>query len=115
MEITAKVFKVEGKYVDRNAQISIGTYASGALAVQLIAPLEKDVKMSEVIATVSVNTDQSSVLPSGQFFVKNYSENEGIIESLESLGVIECVDKEGMQSGFVNLPIYKLNEKQLKR
>lgn len=58
------------------------------------------------IAVVTVNTDEK--LPADQAYVKDYSENTGMMKSLEEAGLIKEILRE-KQSGFVTLTLVKFN------
>lgn len=49
-------------------------------------------------------------LESGEFAIKNYSENEGMLDCLLESGIVERPHRR-VQSGFVELPIVKLTPK----
>ena len=66
-------------------------------------------RKGEPIADVTVNI---GALPPGQIAVKNYSENAGLLEQLEQLGLVEEVVRY-VPSGFVQIPICKYNEEVL--
>jgi hypothetical protein len=106
--ILKPVFNIESKYINRKAQIRLAIYGNDATAVQVVAPIKDKSKLTEVIATISVNHETSTTLPKNRFYGKGYSENEGILESMEESGIIKCIKKEGVQSGHVTLPIYEL-------
>lgn len=58
------------------------------------------------IATITVNTDE--ILPQDQAYVKDYSENEGMIKALEEAGLIKEIL--GMkQLGWTSAPLVKFN------
>lgn len=58
----------------------------------------------EIYTYVSVNTDE--VLPEDEAFVKDYSENRGVLEALDKAGAI--VEPKGYKpSGHVLLPCFK--------
>lgn len=67
------------------------------------------VRKGELIADVTVNV---GTLPLGQIAVKNYSENAGLLEQLEQLGLVEEVVGY-VPSGFVQIPICKYNKEIL--
>lgn len=64
-----------------NVNITTGRYPNGRLAVQLT-------EGSDLYATISVNLPEVPLLP-GEFLVKTYSENEGLLEQLLRAGAIE--------------------------
>ena len=102
-----KIFKLKSKYINRDAQLKMGRYSDNTLAIQIIAPLIEGIEQSEFIATISVNQPTSTSLPDNQFYAKGYSENLGILESIVDAGLIKYIS-EGIQSGYVTLPVYEL-------
>lgn len=42
--------------------------------------------------------------------IKDYSENEGMVEFLQKMGIIENDPVDAEQSGFIVIPYYKLTE-----
>lgn len=61
------------------------------------------------IMTVSVNPGLK--LGDDVLAVKNYSENEGIDDTLRELGIIHGEPVSVIPSGWVDIPVYKLTEK----
>src|SRR5699024_434250 len=63
------------------------------------------------IATVNVES-----LKLGENFVaiKNYSENEGVLEALIEAGIVEKEAVTIAYSGFVELPVHKLTDKAIR-
>lgn len=60
----------------------------------------------EIIAKATVNTGET--LPEDFAFIKDYSENEGVLEALKNAGIIkEIVGK--TQLGYVEAPLVKLD------
>ena len=60
--------------------------------------------MPYAMATVNV---PHAHLEEGEVLIKNYSENEGILEMLEKEGVVERTGRT-VPSGFVDIPVCKL-------
>ena len=58
------------------------------------------------IIVVTINTGE--ILPEGVAYVKDYSENSGILGALEEAGVIEEI-LGVKESGFVSMPLVKFN------
>jgi hypothetical protein len=75
-------------------------YANGNNAITLADT------QGEMYATASVNVPGVE-LESNEVLIKNYSENEGILEMLEEAGYVERTGRY-VQSGFVNIPICKI-------
>lgn len=66
----------------------IGWYGNGNLAIQLF-----DVEDGSPVAIATTNTGK--VLPDNQVAIKDWTENQGMLEALEEAGVIDsCVDTE---------------------
>lgn len=86
--------------------IVTGQYGgNGRLALQLV-----DAHDFEPVAVASVNLANHS-LSEGEIFIKNYSENEGMVECLVEAGLI-AEPHNMVQSGFVYIPVCKLNTDQ---
>ena len=84
----------------------ISKYANGAMAVSLFE------ESGEPSCTLSVNVpEHSSALGEGEFFLKNYSENEQMADNAEKEGVIIVDRTRFLDNGFVKIYIAKLNPK----
>lgn len=84
------------------------TYYNRTKAVHAV-----DSQTGERICSVSVNIPVfSEELPEGAFYVKNWSENEGMVEQLVEQGVVELVPNAPIaRSGFVsNIQAYRLKK-----
>ena len=85
------------------------TYATNGNVALFLAD-EEDL-FGPPIIVVTVNTGE--ILPEGVAYVKDYSENSGIMSSLKEAGVIDEVI--GVkQSGFVSMPLVKFNMEGIK-
>ena len=94
-----KVINISANYVVGEAVIKKGTYPNGSTALQLISV------DGEPLATATVALD---VLPDeGNVFIKNWSENSGILESLQDAGVVGPVIRT-IPTGFVQAYEVKL-------
>lgn len=80
-------------------QIDYGTYHGGNPSIQLI-----DCADGMPFATATVNLP---VLETDEVAIKNYSENEGILNFLLDNSIIEAPHR-FVLSGFVNIPVCKL-------
>jgi hypothetical protein len=60
------------------------------------------------ITTCTINTDHVS--KGDEIGVKNYSENEGMVDFLKNIGIIEGEPVHVQNSGWVEIPYYKLSE-----
>jgi len=87
-------------------QFAIGEYGNGNLALEIIGA-EGTKWEGEPIARVTVNPDQA--VPNDCIAIKDYSENEGMVEFCQNLGIIaERVTT--ISSGWVEIPVYKLSD-----
>ena len=98
-----KKFTYKSKYgTYQNCVFVKGKYENGNLALQIISNEEGP------ITTVTINPGQK--IPSSYIAIKNYSENEGMVEFLQSLGIIGtniiCI----IPSGYVEIPVFEFNE-----
>lgn len=81
------------------------SYATGAMAVLL------QMEDGEPLATLSVNFDDSLGLPPDCFYLKNWSENELVMEDVDSCGLFKLrTDLPPRASGFVLAPVYQLTK-----
>lgn len=90
-----------------NVTIKEEKYANGCLAVCL-----ETTNMGEPIGKLSVNLPESEKLNEGEFFVKDYSENQLIIEDAMASGWFELVPDKFAQAGSDILSCWKIREKQ---
>ena len=92
-----------------NCEVIKKQYQNGRVALQLIAiadDMDNDVYKGEPIAMATVNLPEVE-LADGEVFIKDYSENEGMLEALENAGVVKFTGQY-VKSGFVIIPICKL-------
>ncbi len=90
------------RFHDWDCNVTVTRYAN----TERIALLLTDASTGEEIATATVNMPNFHV-PSNHVCIKNYSENEGMLEALMEAGIIsEPVDHK--QSGFVLIPVCQL-------
>ena len=80
--------------------VANGTYAVTGLPVYVL--LTPDGAM---YGRVSVNLD-TTLLP-GEFLVKNWSENEGLLEALVEAGAVVDTGRR-IPSGYVDIPVVRL-------
>ncbi|MEC9362388.1 MAG: hypothetical protein VYC42_04110 [Pseudomonadota bacterium] len=64
------------------------SYGNGRLALELVAVGDEDCFAGEPIATATVNLN--APLAAGEIFVKDYAENEGMLDALIHAGVVEA-------------------------
>jgi hypothetical protein len=88
------------KYIDeKNARLAWLNYLDGNIALRILSD------DGELVATASVNTDE--ILPSGYIAIKDYSENEGILDALLDEGIISHPIR-WIASGYVKIPVCKI-------
>ena len=78
-------------------EVRQATYSNGRTALLLL-----DAKSGESIAVATVNLPHESLEP-GQVFIKDHSENRGMLEALEKAGIVKATG-ETVHSGFVQVP-----------
>jgi len=82
-------------------EINYSKYANGRTAIALV-----DREDGMPFTTASVNMPDHDC-PEGHIYIKNWSENEGMVEYLQGKGIIgEIVSY--VNSGFVTVPLCKL-------
>lgn len=74
--------KMKTKYLNEYAILVKDQYLNGVTALTL-----RDVETGEPLATATVNLPDAIPAP-GNIFVKNYSENEGMVQGLREARVI---------------------------
>lgn len=62
-----------------------------------------DAEDGEPITTATVNLPDEEIEPD-QAFIKDYSENQGMLEALEKVGLVKRTGKM-VRSGYVEIPI----------
>ena len=78
------MFHIKSKYMDEIGTIQKAEYRDGTLAVVFSS--------NEGNTTLSVNlADYGATPPEDHFFVKNYSEGEGMVEAIEKAGIAEAL------------------------
>jgi len=89
------------KFLGYECVVEKHKYANGRPALELI-----DAGNGEPITTATVNLPH---LPAGpnRVFIKDYSENEGILSALVAAGIVKPTG-ETVQSGFVEVPVCEL-------
>ena len=89
-------------------EVHVGEYSNGNTAVTLVAETrDEDGVFSEPLCCLSVNFGDA--LPSGHFYLKNWSENEAVVEndSVKEL-MTQCEEHAPFFSGYVVSHCYVL-------
>lgn len=92
-----------GEYPD--CEFVTGYYPNGNLALQVVSENEGP------IVTCTVNPGQ--VVTHDAVAIKNYSENEGMVDILTEMGIIGR-ELYRIQSEWVEIPVHELTDKGLK-
>lgn len=88
------------KFGEWECELKLEEYYNGNKAIYLF-----DKETGELVTVATVNLEE--VLPEGQVYIKDYSENEGMLEALVKAGVVsEPISY--VPSGFVIIPVCKL-------
>lgn len=97
-------FKYKSKYATYDRCIfQVGRYPNGNLAVEIWSQTEGPVNRVTVNPDVPLSDDMIAI--------KDYSENEGMVESMVELGIIIEPAFMTIQSGWVEIPVHMLTEK----
>lgn len=72
-----------------------------------------DIKDNQVIATATVNMPDYPC-KANQVYVKDYSENEGMIQALICTGIVKSVIIDTIDSAFVTIPLMELTLEAMK-
>lgn len=86
--------------------ISRTRYQDGSLCMRLIDP-----ETGEVIANITCALDTPP--PFGHIYVKDWSENVGMMRSLMDAGIVEQKVAGYVPSGYVMVPVCKLVESKM--
>lgn len=94
--------------------LSLGYYSNKRLAIELVSAEDnpdKDLYLGEPIAIATVNVPEAILNPN-EIIIKNYSENEGILECLQKAGYISNSVKK-ISTGFVTCHVVEKTDKLL--
>lgn len=91
------------RFKDWDCELVKAQYGNGRTALQLI-----DAQDGEPVATATVNLP-GEPLGSGEVFIKDYAENEGMVAALAEAGIVEPTDRV-VVSGFVTVPVCRLRD-----
>lgn len=85
--------------------LTIGVYYNGNIAIQL-----EEAGTKEPICVATANFEEP--LPYGYAHIKDYAENKGMLDALNSAGCIRRIIAY-RESGYVAVPLVELNMKEL--
>lgn len=92
---------LKANFCGYDCEVIKGKYENGNTALQLI-----DIESGESVAVATVNLGEK--LPYNMTYIKNYSENEGMLKMLTDIGLIEEIN-DYTTSGYVSVPLVTLN------
>jgi hypothetical protein len=92
------------KFQDWYCEMEVKRYLNGNTAIQLWNEEEGP------IATATVNLGEK--LPRNQAYIKDYSENTGMLDALKEAGIVKKVVSM-KQSGWVMIPLCELDLEKL--
>lgn len=93
------------KYKQWDCEPIVGYYGNGNTAIQLIDKQDKS-----LVAVATINLIDG--LPENQAFIKDYSENEGMLEALKDVGIVTKVIG-NRRSGYITAPLCELDLEKL--
>lgn len=94
-------FTYKSKYNSyQDCHFIVGRYPNGNLAVEIISDTEGPITKVTVNPNVKLEDDYIAI--------KDYSENEGMVEFLVSMGIIVENPVMTIPSGFVFIPVHRL-------
>lgn len=95
------------KYKQWDVEVAFDMYMNGNTAINLV-----DVEDGGLVATATVNTS-APTFDSDLVGIKDYSENEGMVDFLVKEGIIEEDSVHSVKMGFVSIPFHTLTEKAI--
>ena len=101
-----QVFNLTAHEQSYNVTIRLSKYHNGRTAIELY-----DAEDGEPYATATVNID-NVLLADNEVLIKDYSENEGMLDFLIHNNIVTPTPN-GVQSGFVWIPVAILNDKSV--
>lgn len=104
-----KLFKLKSPFSEKliSVMVNVGQYTNDRPTIEILE--EHPLYGLEPYAVASVNIPELNLEPN-EVIIKNYSENEGILEFLLENNIVSST-KRTVSSGFVLLPICILNPK----
>lgn len=94
------IIDFESKYIKKQkASLLWSKYRNGRPCLSIVSG-------GETLCVASVNLPDA-IIPDGYIAIKDYSENEGVLKSLQANGIVNGVWGY-IRSGFVAIPIVKI-------
>lgn len=95
------MYTLKTPYSEYNVTISKRKYSNGRTSLQII-----DAEDGFPVMTATTNVPEVE-LAENEIIIKNYSENEGVLEFLQENGIVGEV-KRTIGIGFVSVPVVEL-------
>ena len=95
------MYNLKTQYAEYNVLIKKKKYSNGRTVLELIDSMD-----GAPVMVATVNVPEVSLGPT-EVIIKNYSENEGVLEFLQEHGIVGEVKRE-VGIGFVSCPIVDL-------
>lgn len=108
MKVTLK------KFAQVELDVRFDKYHKGGIAI-ILEHTDEDTRFTEQYAVATVYVVELEQFGEDYVAIKNYAENEGVLDALVSGGVIEKEAVAISHSGFVDLPIHKLTVRAIKK
>jgi hypothetical protein len=86
--------KIKTKYIDEECEIVKTRYSNGRIGLLLDTPAGEPV----AVATVNLSDEP---LEDGYTFIKDYSQNEGLLKALQDAGIVGPI-VDIVSTGYVN-------------
>lgn len=97
-------FTFKSKYATyQNCYFVISHYGNGNLAVEVWSNEEGPINR--------ITTNPDVKIPTTHIAIKNYAENEGMVDTMKEMGIIEGDPVQIIRTGYVMVPVYKLTSK----
>lgn len=89
------------KFREWECDLNFSHYENGRVAIRLI-----DANDGEPVATATTNVPEEDLGPN-EVFIKDYSENAGMLAALQAAGAVEPTGR-SVDTGFVSIPVCRL-------
>lgn len=108
MKVTLK------RFAQIELDVRFDRYRNGGIAI-ILEHTDEDMGFTEQYAIATVYVVELEQFSDEYVAIKNYAENEGVLNALIDGGVVEEEAVAIIRSGFVDLPIHKLTVRAIKK
>lgn len=95
------IYNFAAKYDNYRVYLSFGSYRNGRTAIELM-----DAEDGEPVMVATINLPEAP-LTENEIIIKNYSENEGVLQFLQENGIVGP-SKRWIPTGWVTVPVVDL-------